>query len=294
MTTPTLIMMVGISSSGKSTRAKELINKYAPAIIISSDDLREELYGDRFNQTHNDEVFAELNRRVKKEILDGNNVIVDAMNITMKSRRGILDNVKDLCCWKMAYIMATRPTVCFRRNGYRNNPLEEKILSFMIARFQIPFYEEGFDYIKIYHETEFERENLLWAIEEMKGFNQCNPHHRKDLLTHALAVTTSDGAMTPYKLGSFLHDIGKVYTQSFDKEGVAHYYSHEGVGTYHLLSWYDLGLSDNDLLETLFIVNYHMLPFSWTCQKTRNKYKRIFGEKKYKQLLDFHEKDIRR
>ena len=43
MTTPTLIMMVGISSSGKSTRAKDLINKYASAIIISSDDLWEDL-----------------------------------------------------------------------------------------------------------------------------------------------------------------------------------------------------------------------------------------------------------
>lgn len=52
-------MLVGLPASGKSTYAKKL-SKKENAIILSSDELRKELFGNINNQNHNAEVFKEL------------------------------------------------------------------------------------------------------------------------------------------------------------------------------------------------------------------------------------------
>ena len=56
MNRPKLIVMCGLSGSGKSSTAEELAKKYN-AEIVSSDSIREEITGDSMNQTVNEEVF---------------------------------------------------------------------------------------------------------------------------------------------------------------------------------------------------------------------------------------------
>ena len=57
---PTMVMMVGISGSGKSYFARNVagvINTFGGnAKVFSSDDIRKEVYGDIYDQTHNQEV----------------------------------------------------------------------------------------------------------------------------------------------------------------------------------------------------------------------------------------------
>ena len=48
---------------------------------------------------------------------------------------------------------------------------------------------------------------------------------------------------------------------------------------------------DDELLNCLFLINYHMLPFTWKQEKTHNKWRKIFGEEKYKLLIDFNRAD---
>ena len=74
----TLIMMVGISGSGKSTKAQELSKLYK-ATIYSSDQLREELYGNVNDQTHNNEIFVELHKRIIQDLKNGISVIYYTM-----------------------------------------------------------------------------------------------------------------------------------------------------------------------------------------------------------------------
>ena len=45
---------------------------------------------------------------------------------------------------------------------------------------------------------------------------------------------------------------------------------------------------DEDILNNLFLINYHMMPFNWNSDKAHNKWKRIFGDFKYQMLLNFH------
>lgn len=101
---------------------------------------------------------------------------------------------------------------------------------------------------------------------------------------------------TEYPFAASIHDIGKLFTQKFDEYSVAHYYQHENVGAYFLLSNAEniknyFNYSDKELLNILFLVNYHMMPMNWDSDKAKQKWKKRFGEYKYKLLLDFNECD---
>lgn len=90
MNKPTLWVMCGLSGSGKSTIAKKLAQEHENTVIVSSDQIREELTGDYENQDRNDEVFQVFHKRIRENLENNKNVIADATNLTMKSRRAIL------------------------------------------------------------------------------------------------------------------------------------------------------------------------------------------------------------
>lgn len=94
---PRLIVMVGLSASGKSSYAKEL-EKENPTntIVISSDAIREEICGSVEDQSKNGEVFRIFHERIRRNLENKKDVIADATNITMKSRRAILNRVNGL------------------------------------------------------------------------------------------------------------------------------------------------------------------------------------------------------
>ena len=50
-------------------------------------------------------------------------------------------------------------------------------------------------------------------------------------------------------------------------------------------------VNTDDLLEMLFYVNYHMLPMNWNSGKSKDKWKKIFGEEKFNNLILFNKCD---
>ena len=87
------LMLMGISSSGKSTLAQTMAAK-CNYKVFSSDALREELFGDENDQTHNSEVFEELHRRILKALDAGENCVYDATNLNRKRRIQFLERLK--------------------------------------------------------------------------------------------------------------------------------------------------------------------------------------------------------
>lgn len=92
---------------------------------------------------------------------------------------------------------------------------------------------------------------------------------------------------------SVLSCAAPVFTKKFDDNGVGHYYQHESVGCYYLLSNLESvqrygDYSDKQLLNILFLINYHMLPMGWGDEKRSEKWERTFGQEKYRLILDFH------
>jgi hypothetical protein len=45
------------------------------------------------------------------------------------------------------------------------------------------------------------------------------------------------------------------------------------------------------MLDLVFFINYHMLPYQWNTEKSKEKWKGIFGEDKFNRLMLLHEAD---
>lgn len=87
------MMMIGVVASGKSTPAQNLKNMLTkmgqPTMIVSSDEIRETVFGDVNDQTHNDEVFKEVRRRI--------NNCIDKMNIVLLMQLILMLNLVRVC-----------------------------------------------------------------------------------------------------------------------------------------------------------------------------------------------------
>lgn len=282
--------MVGLQGSGKSTKAKELATEYN-AIVLSSDGYRKMK---SFEGASNEAIFTALYKDAGSYLRSGVDIIIDATNTTLKSRRKAIEALKSTGCEFVAYIMNTPYEVCVERVMRRNEdptqhnvPLE--VLTKYLISFEIPFYEEGFSDIIIDTVEPFSPNVRSLILLLMKEFDQKTPHHDFKLLDHCMRVASF--LPESARETGILHDVGKMFTQSFDDKGIAHYYGHHNAGAYYLVSNTSVTAERDELLDLLFIVNYHMYPFQWQSEKSHTKWKGIFGETKYNALLAFNEAD---
>lgn len=307
MNKPKLYIMTGLSGSGKSTIAQKLAEENPNTVIVSSDAIREELTGKVEDQTKNEEVFKIFHNRIRKNLENKKNVIAYATNITMKSRRAIMMKVNGLDIEKICCLIPKPYEQCKIDNKDRLHPVPDEVLDKQIMRFQVPFYEENFDKIIVYRDDSWNKYQMdsIKMFFAMWGFDQKTPYHNMTLDNHCLNAYNLFCNKIPHKtllkleyvngyaMGAKLHDFGKIMVQTFDENGVAHYYSHENTGSFFILSqmvkppvW-----TDDMLLDCCFLINYHMMPFNWTSNKAKERWKKRFGEYKYQMLLDFNECD---
>lgn len=105
-----LTLMVGPTGAGKSTWLKSegnLLNYViSPAEIISSDQVREDLFGNFLDQSDNARVFSIVYRLAKARINVGLNATIDATNLRRADRRAAVDFIKPR---SVRYIVIDRP-----------------------------------------------------------------------------------------------------------------------------------------------------------------------------------------
>lgn len=293
MNKPTLWVMVGLSGSGKSSVAKEIAENNPNTIIVSLDNIGEELTGDYGNQENNEEVCKVFRKRIREALENNMNVIADEKNITMRSRRAIIENIKGIECRKIVYLIPKPFEQCKIDNLNRQHPVPKEVLDKQIRKFQIVFYEEGWDLIK---RRDFLRDGEITIPDislKMENFDQKNPHHTMSLLEHSdytYKLFADKEYPMSFQLGAVLHDVGKLYCQTFDEFGTAHYIDHDSIGSYLVLTSLDV-FYHYYILDACFLINYHMMPFNWTTEKFKERWKKRFGEYKYQMLLDFNECD---
>lgn len=293
MNKPTLWVMVGLSGSGKSSVAKEIAENNPNTIIVSLDNIGEELTGDYGNQENNEKVFKVFRKRIREALENNMNVVADATNITMRSRRAIIEDIKGIECRKIAYLIPKPFDQCKIDNLNRQHPVPEEVLDRQIRKFQIPFMEEDFDEGIIHYIHNKNRLDTLKMFDNMEGFNQQNQHHTSTLADHcknAHELFSRYGYPSKYNLAALFHDYGKLYCKELDNDGVAHFYGHDSIGSYMILENFT-EMFYKDVADMCFLINYHMMPFNWTTEKSKERWKKRFGEYKYQMLLDFHECD---
>ena len=292
------IMMVGLSGSGKSYKAKELSKEY-DAEIFSSDELRIEMFGDVNHQEDNGKLFVELHKRIKDCLKSGKSAIMDATNISYKKRMAFLAELANIPCEKICVLMATPYEECVKRNAMRERNVPEHAIERMYLNFQCPHYFEGWDDIQIiYNNSRFKPSFNKGSFESMarsfmRGFNQNNPHHIYDVYDHSKALMFQYERGDIRRLAAMLHDCMKKRVQQTDDDGVSHYYNHANVSAYYVLTHpkiVDCQTYD-EMLDVLFYITYHMIAHDIQTAKSIKKYQNIFGEQLCNKLLDFACKD---
>lgn len=297
-----LIMLCGLPASGKSHYAKQLSKEYN-AIIISSDELRIELFNDVNVQDRNNEVFNELKKRVKKALLENISVIIDSTNINYKRRKAFLDELKTYPIHKLCVFMATPYEECLRQNSLRERQIPEYVIKRMYKSIYIPQAYEGWDSIEI----KWNMGDIVFSGQELfkdlKQINQDNPHHTLAIGEHCTkCAKVVMETQEDYSLGvaGLFHDIGKKFTKTFkNRKGettdIAHYYQHHLVSAYLSLFYLKVesGISDEGILEIANYIQWHMQPFFIDSEKSKNRFINLVGQDFYDKLIILHEADVK-
>ena len=144
-----LIMMIGIPGSGKSTYARHLMNHLDNVVIHSSDSIRKELSGSEQETTINKEVFSLLHRRMMIDLQHGKDVIYDATNLDVRNRRNIIRLVRSQLKGVeiIAMVMDSDMEECKAFNLKRERVVPDHILNKMQKDYTVPSLDEGFDRI---------------------------------------------------------------------------------------------------------------------------------------------------
>jgi len=268
----TFYMLCGLPGSGKSYWAREKAKSYD--VIVSSDFIREELYGDASIQEDPSRVFNIMFQRTRAALEAGHTAFYDATNINAKRRINLLKSLKklfpDLHC--ICVVMATPIDVCHERNGERERIVPTYVVDRMLRQFEVPCKAEGWDEILIHYsyapdyDMDYYRRSYAHLVEEYG--DQGNSHHTLTLQEHCRAC--GDTAMlglanADVVRAAYLHDYGKVWTAiRWEKDDYKefHFPNHANVGAYMALT---MGYN----LHVAQLVGYHMIPYTdERCQAT--------------------------
>lgn len=319
-----LYVLVGLPGAGKSTWANNFLlsetNNKRDYKILSSDKYRYNLYHDARDQSHNAKVFEAMFRDMRKFVSEGIDVVIDATNTTLKSRRKVINALgsdRNKVDRIIAVVIAPPIEKVIAQDRRREFSVGEEVINKFLYSFQFPQKFEGFDEIWLNDYTEesvmeWNEPLNLDVNERMEHFDQQNKHHLYTVGDHCaetygeVFAHISDIPYNDYHYYWFVnmlfaarwHDVGKLFTQTIDGNGQAHYNNHDSVGTYFLVSHANIirGVEEksewDDLYETLFFVNYHMRAHRDFCgEKAEKKYRKIFGDERFDMLMLFAECD---
>jgi len=90
-----LVLLIGISGSGKSTWIKNNKSKWTNTVVVSPDEIRRELTGNVSDQSRNKEVFELTNILTIHHLKNGKNVVLDATNLDTIYRIPFVEDISN-------------------------------------------------------------------------------------------------------------------------------------------------------------------------------------------------------
>ena len=306
---PFMVMLVGLPGSGKSTAAK-VFSERKDCVVLSSDAIREELYGNVNDTEHNAKVFEVLHRRSRDLLRAGISVCIDSTNLSKKRRIHFLNSLKNINCDKVAAVCATSYEECLRRNLNRDRVVPEKVIRKMYTSFAPPHESEGFDkvwYILDYsnvEEIDSLSNYLNQVVEPLRRYDQHNEYHALTLGNHldytAQYVSNNPSCKSALCLilAAWLHDIGKPFTKTRrntkgEYDGNWHYYNHHCVSAYDAMVLLTPYIGFYPLTDTINLIYYHMHPYREWTQSSKKKQKdlELLGSDFVERVYALHEAD---
>ncbi len=150
MPVPSLIVLIGVSGSGKSTFAKQ---HFAATQIVSSDFCRALICDDENDQGVNQEAFELLHLLIAKRLSLRKLTVVDATNVKATSRQPLLELAKSYDVPAIAIVFNFDLEFCLQQNAqrtYRVVPSETIAEQFQELQSSLPqLLNEGFQAVHI-------------------------------------------------------------------------------------------------------------------------------------------------
>lgn len=142
------ILFCGIPGSGKTYLGRAAADT-GKCVLISSDDIREILWGDVNDQRNPKRVFEEMEKLTLGLLTKGYNVIYDATNLKRENRIAILNKVRELdSLIDASCIIFDIPLdICIQRATERDRVVPEEVIRRMYKTMEKPTYNEGWDLI---------------------------------------------------------------------------------------------------------------------------------------------------
>lgn len=288
------IMTIGLPASGKDHYFENHFSDDESYKHISSDAIRELMFGDVNDQTHNGEVFEIMQFRTRDALKSGFNVYYNATNLSTKRRMNFLKGLSQkIDIKKIALVFIPPYAEILRRNSSRSRVVPSAVIERMYKSFQVPTKAEGWDEIQVIGAGSF---NIDCLLRMLRDTSHDNPHHSKSIGDHMIAAQDfykeKYGDSYTIEQAILYHDIGKLFTKTFKNykgeiTDIAHFYGHENVGAYMYLS----ARGDfHNTLEIAALINHHMDFFKG--EKYMEKVKNIYGQNFVDKLAIIHEADV--
>ena len=298
-------MTVGCPASGKSTWAEQYKDGF---IIVSSDAIRADLYGDESIQGNPVEVFELAKKHIVDALKQGKDVIFDATNMKYKNRMNIMREVNKFSSEyliKVCEIFVEPIDVLLERNANRERHVPEHVIRRMTQQFEMPTCAEGFNLINIHNEHKLSFDKIL---DRAIDYDQHNHHHSLPLYIHCTEarqwvmknIHISDKiSIRKYNcmmMAALCHDLAKPDVQTFfNLKGIetseAHYYDHHTLGSYYTLM-YDEPWDDADRIYIAQLVCYHMQPYLNKTESADRRWRERIGNDLWEDVLIIHAADV--
>lgn len=176
-----LVVLVGVSGSGKSTFARK---HFAPTEVVSSDTCRALVSDDENNQAATGDAFDVLHYIAGKRLARGRLVVVDATNVQKEARKPLIDLAREYHCLPVAIVFDLPERVAHERNRERPDrnfgPHVIRQQSQALHRSLRHLQREGFRYVHVFKSIEEVEEAAL--VREPLWNNRKTEHGPFDLI----------------------------------------------------------------------------------------------------------------
>ncbi|KAM3098937.1 AAA family ATPase [Phormidesmis sp. 146-12] len=151
-----LVILIGLPGSGKSTFARSLLTTHPDSILISTDGIRSQLFGDESTQGSWLKIWLEVRRQFQEavrqiEVGQASLAVYDATNAVRKQRRQAIHLARKMGFSHIVGLWINTPlSVCLARNQARSCQVPEATILRMDRRLQgaPPTIVEGLDELR--------------------------------------------------------------------------------------------------------------------------------------------------
>ncbi|MGD9210548.1 MAG: AAA family ATPase, partial [Desulfobacteraceae bacterium] len=111
-----LVLLIGVSGSGKSSFAKKYFKKYE---VVSSDECRGIVSNDENSLAATNDAFDVLHYIIGKRLKNGHLTVVDATNVQKEARKGLVQLARKYHTLPVAIVLDIPQRICEDRNAKR-------------------------------------------------------------------------------------------------------------------------------------------------------------------------------